>query len=124
MKVDGQTNEQVQAKEVSEEITPEMIAAWKKEHGKIFKSIVGTEVYIWRKLRRKEYVEIMSVDADEEESSSQDRIYERQTKISKAITIWPPNIEDLLEKNAGLATTLSDEAILKSGFNLMSTQEL
>lgn len=108
---------------VSEEITPEMIVAWKKQHGKIFKSIVGSESFVWRKLKRKEYTEIMSID-EADESSQEDRIYKRQMDIAKAITIWPLNIAELLEDSAGLATTLSDEAILKSGFNLMSTQEL
>lgn len=110
----------------AEEVTEAMILEWKKQHGKIFKSVVGSESYIWRKLKRKEYVEIMKIgDGEEEELSTQtDRIYERQMRIAKAITIWPLDIDVHLEQSAGLATTLADEAILKSGFNLMSTQEL
>ena len=36
------------------------ITAWKAEHGKIYKSIIDGTDYIWRKLKRKEYVALIN----------------------------------------------------------------
>lgn len=118
--------ENVPAVEEKSAITDAMVTAWKRDHGKIFKSIIGSDTYVWRKIKRKEYVEMMSNRDQDPEADTLDNdiIYDRQTKIAKAVVLWPKNIEELLEHNAGLATTISDEAILKSGFNLMATQEL
>lgn len=98
------------------------IQKWKAEYGKIYKSIIDEEIYIWRKLKRKEYVQIMSnksVEGQEDEA-----IYGRQDTIAETVVLFPSSIKELLENNAGLGTTIADEVLLKSGFELSGTVEL
>lgn len=99
------------------------IQAWKMEHGKVFKTVIDGEDYIWRKLKRKEYVALMATKADADEDLDA-RIYERQEEISKLVVLFPENISELVDQNAGLATTIADEVIARSGFGITETQEL
>jgi hypothetical protein len=113
--------ETVKQEEVIEEgFTKKNINAWKAEWGKIYKSIIDGETYIWRKLRRKEYVDFMT----EIEKEGEDPVYTKQDKITKTVVIFPNNIEELIETNCGLSTSISDEVLLKSGFYILSTEEL
>lgn len=104
------------------EINQEAIAKWKSEFGKVFKTTIDGNDFVWRKLKRKEYVEIMS-DAQEDEDVNT-KIYSRQERIAKAITIYPADAAKLIDGEAGIATSISDEALLKSGFNVGETEEL
>ena len=98
------------------------IQAWKAEHGKVFKTVIDGEDYIWRKLKRKEYVALMANKSEEDDLDA--RIYERQEEIAKLVILYPENVADLINENAGLATTISDEVIARSGFGITETQEL
>ena len=98
------------------------IKAWKDQWGKIFKSVIDDETFIWRQLRRKEYVEIMSVKA--EVGFETEKIYERQDSIAKLVVLFPSDVETVIESKAGFATTIADEVILKSGFEISSTEAL
>jgi len=111
----------VEAKEekVHVELTEEVIQQWKKEFGKVFRSTINGQAIIWRKLKRKDYVKIMSND----EGISKD-IYERQEEITKICVLYPSKIEDLIIENGGLATAISDEVLSKSGFDIEDTVEL
>ena len=103
-------------------VTPEKIKAWKKEHGKVYKTTIGKEEYYWRKLKRKEYVSLMSTAKADEDSNA--HIYQRQELIVAATVLYPEDIQNLIENDAGLATNLADEVILKSGFDMPTTEEL
>lgn len=103
-------------------LNEQSIQEWKAKWGKIYKSTIDGEEYIWRKLKRKEYVAIMAKVAEPGTESS--RLYERQDEITKLVVLYPSNIEDLIESSAGLASTISDEVIIKSGFDISSTEEL
>ena len=107
---------------IKEALNQQQIDAWKEEHGKIFKTSVGDDVVIWRKLRRKEYVTIMSQEATKEFEG--DKIYARQDMIVATVALYPEDVETLIAENAGLATCVADEIILKSGFDLTNTEEL
>lgn len=109
-------------KEIKKEVvSDEQIAKWKKEFGKVYKTTVSGEDYVWRTLRRKEYIEIMGQDLDLDIS---EKLYMRQEKMAKKVLLYPTNIEEQIEQSAGLATTLSDEIILKSGFDSNKSEEL
>jgi len=95
------------------------IPEWKKLHGKIFKSTIDGQDYVWMKIKRSVYVEIMN-----HKEESEDAFYKRQELIVRKCVLFPKNIDTLIETNGGLATTLSDEIIFKSGFDIQSTIEL
>jgi hypothetical protein len=108
--------------DMKEAINQQQIDEWKAQYGKIFKTSIGDDIVIWRKLRRKEYVHIMSQEATE--GVEGDKVYARQDLIVAAVALFPENIEALIAENAGLATCVADEIILKSGFDLTNTEEL
>ena len=108
----------------TKEVTLEdQIAGWKVEHKKIFKNTIDGKDYIWRRIKRSEYSEIMGMkdgaDVDE-------RIYNRQYAIAKKVilNISEAELEADLDELAGLATTIADEVLDKSGFNATTTIEL
>lgn len=103
-------------------ISQDQIDAWKAEYGKLYKSTIGDFAFIWRKLRRKEYVDIMSQEKTADVQG--DKVFARQALIVKAVTLYPDNLDELLEENAGLATSISDEIIIKSGFVINDTEEI
>ena len=99
------------------------IDLWKQEYGKIFKSIIGDDDYIFRRIKRQEYSQIMAIRDGED---VEERIFNRQVAIAKATVL---NVEEdiLMERMnelAGLAPTISDEVLNKSGFQLIATMEL
>ena len=97
------------------------INEWKQKYRKIYKSVVGDSVVIFRKLNRAEYVNIMSHVEDDD---AQIKIYKRQDAITEAATLYPENVTELVEENAGFASLMADEILTRSGFNLVSTTEL
>jgi len=101
----------------------DQIELWKEEHGKIFKSIVDGTDYIWRRIKRKEYSAVMGMKDGED---IDERIYNRQYAIAKLVILnfTEEELDVKLEELAGLATTISDEVLEKSGFNLTTTVEL
>ena len=117
----GQAAAEIPAQEVA--AYESMIGEWKRQYGKIFAtSFEGVEI-VWRKLRRKEYVAIMGEVKENE--TDKERIWRRQEAISKTVAIWPQNIDEILEENAGIATLLSEEVVDHSGFDITAqTREI
>ena len=96
---------------------------WKKEYKKVFLSTIDDEDYIWRRIKRKEYSDIMAIKDTEDVD---ERIYQRQIAITKLVVLnfTEEELEERIEELAGLASTIADEVLSKSGFNLTSTTEL
>lgn len=109
-------------KEEKNELTQAQIDAWKKEYGSVYKTVIGGEPYIWRKLRRGEYVKLMT--KDRKESNQDARVYARQDEITTMCTLFPEGIAELIEENGALSTVISDEVMLRSGFAAEQTEEL
>lgn len=101
----------------------EQIVAWKEEHKKLFKNVVDGKEYIWRRIRRQEYSDIMALkDGD----SVDERIYNKQYAIAKLVilNISEEELENDLEELPGLASSIADEVLEKSGFAASETIEI
>lgn len=101
----------------------QQIEAWKMMHGKIYKNIVDGETYIWRRVKRREYVDAMSLKSEE---NPDENVYIRQNAICMMVTLYPETatLMERIEEYAGLAGEISDRSILKSGFQASETEEL
>lgn len=99
----------------------EKIAIWKAAHGRIYKNTIDGESIIWRAVKRGEYKQLLKINEDLEE---EDRLLAKQEATVKMVTLYPENIEELIEQKAGLATVLSDEILAKSGFDISTTEAL
>lgn len=87
----------------------EKIENWKKEFGdRIYNTTLFGETYIWRPLTRSEYREIRNTPGED-----------REIIICIQQVLHPEDkdtFKELLEEKAGIATTLSEEILEKSGF--------
>lgn len=52
------------------------------------------------------------------------KVFLRQDMITKMTTLYPNNIDQLIEENGALSTVISNEVLGKSGFDLLSTTQL
>lgn len=98
----------------------EYIEKWKQEHKRVFKNDIDGETIIWRRLKRREYKNILK----ETEEDNDSQILTKQEKMVVAAMLYPFNAEELIEENAGLATVLSEEILARSGFAISYTEEL
>jgi hypothetical protein len=101
----------------------EKIAEWKKEYGKIYESIIAGKSYIYRRITRKEYGQVMAITDGE---TMEDRIDNRQVAMTKAmvLNVSTEDLEKDFEELQGLAETISDLVLEKSGFGATYTAEL
>lgn len=117
---DEAVKDEVIVDEVGEFDLTAYIEQWKKEHKRVFKNDIDGETIIWRRLKRGEYKEILSLEEEDQDSS----ILIKQERMTKATILYPFDVDALIEENAGLATVLSEEILAKSGFAMSYTEEL
>lgn len=100
-----------------------IIEQWKEEYGKIYNSLVCGHDFIFRRIKRPEYSEIM---ANKEGADVEERVYNRQKAIVKLAVLNHEEalLDGLFDELAGLAISISEEILDKSGFTVMSTIEL
>lgn len=101
-------------------LTEAQINDWKKQYGKIYKSLIGDLVIIFRKIKRNEYMKVMT-DIDNDDPM---KLFLRQDMITKMTTLYPENVEQLIEENGAISTVIANEVLGKSGFDILSTTEL
>lgn len=117
-------------------ISKEQIEEWKSQYGHVYRTYLEGTPIIWRRLRRKEYEEIIvgtyddGSDNDEDDDDDEDpkkrtaRMYRRQNMIAKTAVIYPENAIELLESYAVAITNISDDVMSKSGFDMPKSEEL
>ena len=104
-----------------EVVSQAQIDEWKKEFGEIYRTHIGNIDVIWHKLRRKEYVELMTQEYTEE---GQARIFARQDNIVRTVVLAPADIDKYINGLAGFSTSIADEVMARSGFDLTNTEQL
>lgn len=100
------------------------IERWRELYQKIYLSVYDEQEFVWRKIKRREYVEIMENTSEE---NIDDVVEYRQYLTIKTCVLSPNNekeIDDLLEEYPGLLTSLSAEILKKSGFSKPLTIEI
>lgn len=104
-------------------VKKEILESWLEDFGKIFKTEVDGDVFLWRRIKRSEYIAVMA-DDELNKMSKSEKLFKRQEIFATQSILYPNNIEQLIENSAGLATVLADEIILKSGFDIVDTEEV
>lgn len=95
----------------------QLIKEWKEQFGEIYKSEIGNHVVYWKKINRKEYVQLMT----EEEKVGQS-MYQTEEDVVKICTLYPENIEEIIEEDGGFASALSDHIMQRSGFTIRTSK--
>lgn len=100
----------------------ENVMLWEKEYGKIFKTVIEDDIYIWRKLKRTEYKEITRLVSDMYPDDTQAQNWLRQEEITNTVLLYPFDAEEAIEEAAGICVVISQDCLVRSGFGAISTQ--
>ena len=99
-------------KEVTSEVTPEMINGWKEKFGDIYSAVLAdNKTYIYRPMKRVEY---KSVIANPEASRS----YMEEQIVLKCLVHPALSPTDLSAEKAGTISTLTDLIMAASNFGV------
>lgn len=91
--------------------SPDQIEKWKTMYGDVFISPFGdTEMYIWRPIFRKEYIQLR-VEAQKQEVS-EDQMEEMTCDVCR---LWPAQV-NWAESKAGTLSTLTELIMQNSNF--------
>ena len=52
------------------------------------------------------------------------KVFDRQDAICETCVLFPENVEEIIDENGGLAGTIADEVLLRSGFDISDTEEI
>lgn len=108
---------------VEEETMEEkIIKELKKKYKYLYKNIIEGETIIWKPLNRKDYREVLKITDEDKDMT----IALREEHIVKNCVVYPSidKITTLLEEKAGIAITLSEEIMNKSGFEVSKTESV
>lgn len=111
---------------LSDMVSQQQLDEWKLKFGELYRTDLNGQSFIWHKVRRKDYIDLMT-DAELTAIDNVDiRIFLRQEKITKMCVLYPDvNILDkLIENNAGVAGNISDEIMMISGFKPVSSEQI
>jgi hypothetical protein len=107
-------------------VDKKQLDSWKREFGEIYRTDLNDQVYIWHKLRRKDYIEVMSDESLNAIDNGDLRVFMRQEKILRKGVLYPSGeeLEYLIDNNAGVAGNISDEIMLASGFRPVRSEKI
>lgn len=108
---------------MSNEMTlQERIDIWKKDYKQVFKTAIEDDIYIWRKIKRSEYREIITRLDEEYEDDERMKKWVKQDEITKTVLLYPEDAEEAIEDSAGISTVISQDCLVRSGFGALSQQ--
>ena len=95
--------------------TPDQIEEWKQQFGDVFCSgFSDLEIFIWRPLTRKEYVDMQVQIA---QSQSPVNTYEVEETVVKQCLLWASTLGTRsLTKKAGSLSTIQEQILQNSNF--------
>lgn len=95
--------------------TKDQVEVWKQEHGEVFCSGFSMdELFVFRPLKRHEFVELQVLVAQAQGQVSQFEIEE--TTVKKCLLWTTPNGSRALETKAGTCSTLHEQVLQNSNF--------
>lgn len=111
---------------LSMEISDTELATWKKQYGEIYRTDLNGTTFVWHKLRRREYINLMSDEEIMALDNNDLKVFLRQEKIMNLAVLYPSGeeLERVMDDNAGVAGNISDEIMLASGFRPVRSQKI
>ena len=93
----------------------QMVQQLKNKYGSIYQMEIADQRVIFKPLSRKEYKEVMALTLDDEEDSI---VMKRENMVAKMAIVYPSaeEVEDIIERYAGVAEVVCDECMRVSGF--------
>ena len=93
----------------------QMVQQLKNKYGSIYQMEIADQRIIFKPLSRREYKEVMALTLDDEEDSI---VMKRENMVAKMAIVYPSTeeVEDIIERYAGVAEVVCDECMRVSGF--------
>ena len=93
----------------------QMVQQLKNKYGSIYQMEIADQRVIFKPLSRREYKEVMALTLDDEEDSI---VMKRENMVAKMAIVYPSKeeVEDIIERYAGVAEVVCDECMRVSGF--------
>lgn len=93
----------------------QMVQQLKNKYGSIYQMEIADQRIIFKPLSRREYKEVMALTLDDEEDSI---VMKRENMVAKMAIVYPSEeeVEDIIERYAGVAEVVCDECMRVSGF--------
>ena len=93
----------------------QMVQQLKNKYGSIYQMEIADQRVIFKPLSRREYKEVMALTLDDEEDSI---VMKRENMVAKMAIVYPSaeEVEDIIERYAGVAEVVCDECMRVSGF--------
>lgn len=107
-------------------ISKQQLDEWKLRHGELYRTYLNGKSFIWHKIKRKDYIALMTDTELSAVDNPELRIFLRQEKIVKLCVLYPDKeeLDNIVENNAGVAGNISDEIMLISGFRPVSSEQI
>ena len=111
---------------LSDSISQQQLDEWKLQHGELYRTYLNGQNFIWHKIKRKDYIALMTDSELSALDNAELRIFLRQEKITKMCVVFPDKdtLEKIVENNAGVAGNISDEIMMISGFRPVSSEQI
>ena len=111
---------------LSDSISQQQLDEWKLQHGELYRTYLNGQSFIWHKIKRKDYVSLMTDSELSNIDNAELRIFLRQEKITKMCVLYPDKdtLEKIVENNAGVAGNISDEIMMISGFRPVNSEQI
>lgn len=113
-------------KNLNSMISKQQLDEWKLSYGELYRSYLNGQDFIWHKIRRKDYVALMTDSELSALDNAELRVFLRQEKITKMCVLYPDKntLDNIVENNAGVAGNISDEIMMISGFRPISSEQI
>jgi len=99
------------------EVSLEMIKVWKEQYGGVYKATVNDSIYFFRGLTRGDFLNISQKQLIEKD-------FDSELETVK-VCLLDPKVDDTYLKNKpGLITVLSEQIMIRSGFQSVEVEEL
>lgn len=112
--------------DAEEPLTPEqLIEKWKAVYNHIYLSVYDDQEFVWHKINRQEYAQIM--DSIDETDKPIDQVVEQRQTLTLEYALLSPDkkyLPEILQEYPGILTSLTAEILKKSGFSKPLTVEI
>lgn len=107
-------------------IPQQQLDEWKLQYGELYRTVLNDQTFLWHKMRRREYIALMTDTELSDIKNADVRIFVRQERILKTCVLYPDQdtLEKIMDYNAGVASNISDEIMLASGFRIGKTEKV
>jgi hypothetical protein len=95
----------------------EQIKAWKEQYKSVYKATIGDITYYFRGLTRVDFLTISQRQLSEKD-------FDSELETVRICLLEPKADEDYLKNKPGIVTILSEQIMIRSGFQQCEVEEL